>query len=98
MTKPQINRIYANEADILNVALFGFTAKEWNEKHPDLKGNMRDYSSLEHLVVLSNLESINSVLIRQGLSQSDRLIKMNEIAIAQMTSLLKTKSIKKLKN
>lgn len=98
LTKPQLNRIYANEADILNVALFGFTAKEWNEKHPDLKGNMRDYSSLEHLVVLSNLESINSVLIRQGLSQSDRLIKMNEIAIAQMTSLLKTKSIKKLKN
>ena len=98
LTKPQINRIYANEADILNVALFGFTAKEWNEKHPDLKGNMRDYSSLEQLVVLSNLESINSVLIRQGLSQSDRLIKMNEIAIAQMTSLLKTKSIKKLKN
>lgn len=98
LTKSQINRIYANEADILNVALFGFTAKEWNEKHPDLKGNMRDYSSLEQLVVLSNLESINSVLIRQGLSQSDRLIKMNEIAIAQMTSLLKTKSIKKLKN
>lgn len=96
LTKPQINRIYANEADILNVALFGITAKEWNEQHPDLKGNIRDYSSLEQLVVLSNLESINSVFIRQEVSQSDRLIKLNEIAIVQMTSLLKSKTIKKL--
>ncbi len=98
LTKKQINKIYANEADLLNVALFSFTAKEWSEQHPELKGNMRDYSSLEQLVVLSNLESINSVLIRQGLSQSERLIKMNKIAISQMTSLLKFESIKKLKN
>lgn len=98
LTKQQINRIYANEADLLNVALFGLTAREWSEENPHLKGNMRDYASLEQLVVLSNLESINSVLIRQGLSQSDRLKRLNEIAIAQMTSLLKSKSIYRIKN
>lgn len=98
LTKQQINRIYANEADLLNVALFGFTAKEWGEQNPHRKGNMRDYASLEQLVVLSNIGSINSVLIRQGLSQSDRLKRLNEIAIAQMTSLLKSKSIYRIKN
>lgn len=97
LTKQQINNIYANEADLLNVALFGFTAKEWVEQNPHFKGNIRDYASLEQLVVLSNLESINSVLIRQGLSQSDRLKKLNEIAIVQMTSLLKSKSIHRIK-
>jgi hypothetical protein len=96
ITKNQINKIYASEADILNVALFGKTAKEWQSKSPSLNGNMRDYASIEQLVVLSNLESLNSILIRQGLSQSDRLLKLNEIAIVQMTSLLKSKTIKKL--
>jgi hypothetical protein len=96
LTKNQINKIYANEADILNVALFGMTAKDWQKEFLGLSGNMRDYASLEQLVVLSNLESMNSVLIRQGLSEPDRLVKLNEIAIIQMTSLLGSRVIKKL--
>jgi hypothetical protein len=96
LSKAQINFIYANEADLLNVALFGKTALQWREKNPDTKGNIRDYSSIEQLVVLSNLESINSVLIRQGLSQSDRLKQLNNIAIIQMKSLLSDTNIKKL--
>ena len=93
LSKQQINYIYASEADLLNVALFGKTATVWREENPGKDGNIRDYSTMEQLVVLSNLESINSVLIRQGMTQSERIIKLNEIAIAQMHSLLSHNSI-----
>lgn len=89
---------YANEADLLNVALFGRTAAEFRTEKPNAKGNIRDEATLEQLVVLSNLESINALLIRDGLSQSDRLEKLNKIAIEQLKSLLSHKSIKKLKS
>ncbi|MCZ2129507.1 MAG: KilA-N domain-containing protein [Bacteroidia bacterium] len=97
ITKQQASFVYANEADLLNVALFGITAKEWRETNPDEKGNIRDYATLEQLVVLSNMESINSLLIGQGLTQSERLIQLNKVAINQMKSLLESKAIKKLK-
>lgn len=97
ITKQQASFVYANEADLLNVALFGITAKEWRESNPNEKGNIRDYATLEQLVVLSNLESINALLIGQGLSQSDRLIQLNKVAITQMKSLLENNAIKKLK-
>jgi KilA domain-containing protein len=96
LTKARINAIYANEADLLNVALFGVTAREWREANPAKEGNIRDYASLEQLVVLSNLESINSVLIHQGLPQADRLPQLNGIAITQMKSLTGTSAIKRL--
>ncbi len=88
---------YANEADLLNVALFSKTAAEFRAENPDVKGNIRDEATLEQLVVLSNLESINALLIRDGLSQSDRLEKLNKIAIEQLKSLLTHRSIKNLK-
>jgi len=88
--------IYANEADVLNKALFGMTAKEWRDKNPKLDGNIRDYSDVTQLVCLANLESLNAEFIRQGLSQADRLLKLNEIAIIQMRSLLGNNSIKRL--
>jgi hypothetical protein len=88
LTKEQIATVYASEADILNVALFGITAKQWRDKNLKSKGNIRDEATLEQLVVLSNLESINALLIRQGLSQQERLRKLNESAIHQMKSLL----------
>ena len=89
--------VYANEADLLNVALFGVTAKEWRDNNPKLKGNIRDEASLEQLVVLSNLESINALLVNQGQEQSIRLTQLNKVAITQMKSLLAGKSIQKLK-
>ncbi len=89
--------MYANEADLLNVALFGLTAKEWRDTNTDKNGNIRDYANLEQLVVLSNLESINALLIQQGLSQSERLIQLNKVAIIQMKSLIESSLIKKLK-
>ncbi|MGB4535327.1 MAG: KilA-N domain-containing protein, partial [Tenuifilaceae bacterium] len=89
--------IYADEADMLNVALFGMTANQWRENNSDKKGNIRDYATIEQLVVLSNLESINAVLIHQGLKQSERLEQLNKTAIQQMKSLLSNLSIKKLK-
>jgi hypothetical protein len=89
--------IYANEADILNMALFGKTAKDWRDKNPDKDGNIRDEATLEQLVVLSNLESLNSVLIHQGLAQSERLFQLNKIAITQMKSLVENDSIKRLR-
>ncbi len=88
LTKAQVSRVYADEADLLNVALFGITAKQWRDVHPDADGNIRDHAPLEQLVVLTNLESLNSVLIRQGLPQPERLLKLNEIAITQMRTLL----------
>jgi hypothetical protein len=96
ITKARINAIYANEADLLNVALFGVTAREWRVTNPDKEGNIRDHASLEQLVVLSNLESINSVLIHQGLLQTDRLAQLNGIAITQMKSLTGASAIKRL--
>ncbi len=82
--------VYAEEADVLNVALFGHTAKQWRDAHPDAEGNVRDHATLEQLVVLTNLESLNSVLIRQGLPLAARLFRLNEIAITQMRTLLKS--------
>jgi hypothetical protein len=97
ITKQQASFVYANEADLLNVALFGITAKDWRDGNPDKKGNVRDYATLEQLVVLSNMESINALLIQQNLSQRDRLLQLNKVAITQMKSLLESNSIKKLK-
>ena len=97
LSKSQISFVYANEADLLNMALFGFTAKEWRDNNPDKDGNVRDQGTIEQLVVLSNLESINAVLINQGLSQSERLQQLNKIAITQMKSLVANQQVKKLK-
>jgi hypothetical protein len=97
VTRAQASAVYASEADLLNVALFGMTAAQWREANPDADGNIRDHAPIEQLVVLTNLESLNSVLIRQRLSQSDRLRKLNEIAIAQMRTLLESTSLKRLK-
>lgn len=97
VSKTQIGFVYAGEADVLNVALFGKTAKQWRDENPDGDGNIRDAATLEQLVVLSNLESLNAVFIRQNLSQADRLKQLNEIAITQMTSLLNNANIKKMK-
>ena len=97
ITKQQASFVYANEADLLNVALFGITAKEWRDNNPIKDGNIRDYATLEQLVVLSNLESINALFIRQGLTQNERLIQLNKTAIIQMKSLLENNRLKKLK-
>ncbi len=87
VTKAQASIIYANEADVLNVAMFGLTAKQWREANPELKGNIRDYASVNELICLSNMESLNAVFIEQGLAQSERLVKLNQIAIHQMSVL-----------
>jgi hypothetical protein len=97
VTKAQASLTYASEADLLNVALFGQTAKQWRDAHPDAEGNIRDHAPLEQLVVLTNLESLNSVLIRQGLPAPERLLKLNEIAITQMRTLLADTNLKRLK-
>ena len=97
LPKEKINIIYANEADILNMALFGMTAKEWRDENPNLKGNIRDYADISQLVCLSNLENLNAVFINEGMKQSDRLRKLNSIAIEQMKILSEAESIKKLK-
>ena len=97
VTKQQISYIYATEADVLNIALFGITSKEWQQNNPNLKGNIRDYATIEQLVVLSNLESLNSVLIQQDLNQEIRLIQLNKIAINQIQALVNhKKSLEKL--
>ena len=87
LTKEQINFIYANEADLLNVALFGKTRGQWKNEHPDLKGNIRDYASIDQLLVLANMESYNAILIEQGLSQKERLIQLNQMAKSQLIVL-----------
>jgi len=92
----ETNIIYASEGDVLNKALFGLTAKEWRDKHPKLAGNIRDYADVTQLVCLANLENLNAEYIRAGLPQKDRLIKLNQSAIAQMKSLIGNASIKKL--
>jgi hypothetical protein len=97
ITKAQSGKLYASEADRLNVALFGQTAKEWRTANHDAKGNIRDHAPIEQLVVLTNLESLNSVFIRQELAPSERLLKLNEIAISQMRSLLASDGTKRLK-
>jgi KilA-N domain len=94
--KAKANLTYANEADILNVALFGITAKEWREASLNKDGNIRDFATIEQLVVLSNLESINALLIHQKLTQAQRLIQLNQVAITQMKSLLLHNTQKKL--
>ena len=97
ISKNRINIVYASEADVLNVALFGKTAKDWRDENKGKDGNIRDYADVTQLVVLANLEGINAELIRQGLSQPDRLLQLNQIAISQMQSLLGSSSVKKLK-
>ena len=97
LPKEKINFIYANEADILNMALFGMTAKEWRDENPNLKGNIRDYADISQLVCLSNLENLNAVFINKGMKQSDRLGKLNSIAIEQMKILSEAETVKKLK-
>ena len=87
VTKQQIAIVYASEADVLNVALFGKTAKEWREQNTEKKGNIRDYATVNELICLSNLESLNAVFIEDGLPQKERLVKLNEIAIHQMIIL-----------
>lgn len=97
LSKERINYIYASEADILNVALFGMTAKEWRENNPELKGNMRDYADISQLVCLSNLENLNAVFINEGMDATERIEKLNAIAIEQMRILTESERIKKLK-
>ena len=87
ITQAQANIIYANEADVLNMAMFGKTAKQWRDENPNLKGNIRDYASINELICLSNMENLNAVFIEQGMPQSERLIKLNQIAIHQMSVL-----------
>lgn len=97
LSKQSTNIIYASEADVLNMALFGKTAKEWRDKNSNSEGNIRDFADVTQLVVLANLEGINAELIRNGLPQNERLTQLNRIAIAQMQSLVGNASIKKLK-
>lgn len=87
VTAAQASIIYANEADVLNVAMFGMTAKQWREANPELKGNIRDYASINELICLSNMENLNAVFIEQGMAQRERLVKLNQIAIHQMNVL-----------
>ena len=87
VTPTQASIIYAEEADVLNVAMFGMTAKQWREANPDLKGNIRDYATINELICLSNMENINAVLINDGVPQGERLVKLNQIAIQQMQVL-----------
>ena len=96
LSKEKINFIYADEADMLNVALFGITAKQWRDANPKAEGNIRDEANIEQLVVLSNMESINAVLIHQGLPQNERIKQLNNIAITQMKSLVGNKSMQNL--
>ena len=96
LSKTQINIVYANEADVLNVALFGMTAKTWRDQNPKKDGNIRDYADVTQLVVLANLESFNAEFIIRKLSQRERLKKLNEIAISQMKSLIHNPSVKAL--
>ena len=90
--------VYANEADVLNKALFGLTAKEWRDRNPKLEGNVRDYADVTQLVCLANLESLNAEFIRASLPQGERLLKLNDSAISQMRSLLGNPSVKKLES
>jgi hypothetical protein len=96
LTSQQIKFVYANEADVLNMALFGKTAKEWRDENPNKKGNIRDYANVAQLVCLANLENLNAVFIDEGITQSERLQKLNQIAIGQMRILLQNDSLEML--
>ena len=97
VTREQAAMKYAEEADVLNVAMFGMTAKQWREANPELKGNIRDYATINELICLSNMENINAVLINDGMPQGERLVKLNQIAIQQMQVLEDNESKKLLK-
>ena len=96
ITREQASYVYADEADVLNVAMFGKTARQWREENPDLKGNIRDYASINELICLSNMENLNAVFIEQGMPQSERLVKLNQIAIHQMSILESDNTDRKL--
>ena len=96
VSEKQISFIYANEADVLNVALFGMTAKEWRDANPELKGNIRDYATINQLICLSNMESLNAIFINEGLPQAERLRRLNAIAIQQMSILEGNETNRKL--
>ena len=97
LTKEQINYVYANEADVLNMAMFGITAKQWRDANTDLKGNIRDYANINELICLSNMENLNAVFINENMPQSERLVKLNQIAIQQMKVLQDVENRKILK-
>ena len=97
LSQDQTSTIYANEADVLNVALFGITAKQWRDENPDSTGNIRDYATINQLICLSNMENLNAVFINKGMSQSERLKELNRIAIQQMSVLEKIENRKVLK-
>ena len=96
LSAKQVSMVYASEADVLNMALFGMTAKQWRDSQPDLKGNIRDYANVSQLVCLSNLENLNAVFINEGMSQAERLAKLNAIAISQMEILTQDHRIEAL--
>ena len=96
ITREQASHVYADEADVLNVAMFGKTARQWREENPDLKGNIRDYASINELICLSNMENLNAVFIEQDMPQSERLVKLNQIAIHQMSILESDNTDRKL--
>lgn len=96
LSAKQVSMVYASEADVLNMTLFGMTAKQWRDSHPDLKGNIRDYANVSQLVCLSNLENLNAVFINEGMSQAERLTKLNAIAISQMEILTQDHRIEAL--
>lgn len=96
LTKAQANLVYAYEADVLNMALFGMTAKQWREANPDKKGNIRDYADISQLVCLSNLENLNAIFIKDNMPQGERLVRLNQIAIHQMKLLTEDTGVKKL--
>ena len=97
LTSKQASAIYADEADVLNIALFGMTAKEWRTKNPKKTGNIRDHASINELICLSNMENINAVLINDGIPQKERLLRLNKIAIQQMTILVEVQGRRLLK-
>lgn len=96
LTKAQANLVYASEADVLNMALFGMTAKQWREANPDKKGNIRDYADVSQLVCLSNLENLNAIFIKDNMPQGERLVRLNQIAIHQMKLLTEDTGVKRL--
>lgn len=98
LNRTEVGLIYASEADLLNMALFGITAKKWKDDNPNLSGNLRETATIEQLVVLSNMESINAVLIHQGIPQTERLWQLNLVAITQMKSLMNCKELNFLKS
>ena len=97
LTPHQVSYVYANEADVLNVSLFGVTARQWHDANPDLRGNIRDYATINELICLSNMENLNAVFISENMPQKERLIKLNQIAIQQMKILQEVESRKLLK-